>query len=273
VSYASEVLADSPLGFWTLSETSGTFADQGSGASAGTLTGTANARGIDTPLGTATGIDLPNTAWIDVGTTLNGSIFTMEILYRTVKTGNVIFADSRNGATGGFYIGLKDQAFNPGDGYPETGWTSSTTYIGRRFTYASHDNNWHHMVGVWNGGGGVASTQFKVYLNGAQRDDTAQSTGAATAPMASAAIRIGGSRDWTQSVGSIQIAGFAVYSSALSAGRIAAHAAAAIPRVAQETIGDAYGTQQTPFTAYGESTAAPLTPPTTGQIWPRSNWA
>ncbi len=213
MSYPSEVLADSPLAYYRLGESSGTaMVDASGNGRDGTYTSTA--------LGTAgalagsgdsdTAITLTggtgNAGAVPYDTWMNGlTAVTVEAWVNTTATSGTRFVVARTGNTNYNYglAVINGKAF--------MGLRTTSTSLGATGTTNVADGLWHHLVGTWDG------TTLRIYVDGVL-DGTASLSGTMTT--AANGLQVGG-RGANYFVGSIDEA--AVYSSALSASRIAAH--------------------------------------------------
>lgn len=231
-SYVTAVLADAPLGFWRLSETSGTTAaDLGSGANAGTYTG-----GVTVgQLGRLGGLSVPT---FDGGTGLvllpdidaldGAAAFTLEAWVNpaalAVGLNNVVskwLANTQNtlamsvSNTGTVRVFVSPSLTDAGN--------ASGTATGNIVAL----NQWTHIAAVYDGSQTGNAARLVIYVNGVLRSMTFGGTIPATTPASgTAAVRIGqlgGATQWWNG----GIADVAIYTTALSAARIAAHYAAA----------------------------------------------
>ncbi len=124
--------------------------------------------------------------YVDVAYTQTGvSDYTIAAWFRTNTAGNSVFVQNRGAGTGrSMTLGI---GANPGGcaaGRISYGLDSNSIYIGRCTTSTYNDNNWHHVVGVWDGtsGAAVASGQFTIYVDGVVAASSGISVG--TAPNA-----------------------------------------------------------------------------------------
>ena len=223
-SYSAEVLADSPVGYWRLAETSGTTAADSSGNA---LDGTY----VNSPTLNQTGGLTGNAAVlfarassqrVNLGTpsALNiiGQI-TLECLYKptTFPTGSdyhALITHGFGGNTGyGLYVlgnsgtpQLQVSSFGVNDN--KTVWTISGWSTGQ----------WKHIAAGWDG------TDWKIFINGTQVSSTADAQGALT----STALCFIGANSVPAAEGHADgtIDEVAIYNTWLGSTRIAAHAAA-----------------------------------------------
>lgn len=225
MTYSSEVLADSPRGYWRLGETSGTTAvDSASGGGhpgtyGGTFTlGTTGLLSGDTDKA----LTLNAAGWVTIPETVDLTAFTVEGWYKgTTATFNLV--SRRHGLTGStsrsFWIGGQSGSATVlilrGTGGTFTSVTSSDLIT---------DNLRHHLAGTYDG------TTLRLYLDG--REVGTPST-AVSGPLNTDdnALVIGGQQTSSGSDAiTPNLAGVvdevAFYTTALSASRIAAHFAA-----------------------------------------------
>lgn len=117
------------------------------------------------------------------------SDYTISVWVRTNATGNRVFVENR-GSGAGRSLTLA-MGTNPGgctstDGRVSFGVDSDSIYIGRCMSSGSiNDNNWHHIVGVWDGTSGAAVTpaQFTIYIDGVAASVDDRIVGALNAPL------------------------------------------------------------------------------------------
>jgi hypothetical protein len=235
--YTSAVLADSPIGYWRLNETSGTTAvDYSSNANNGTYSGT-YALGATSPITgdpSSKALDLTGTqetvngyVTIPDSTPLNitGTAFTVECWIKSI---------SPSGTSTSPYAGLyfkQASVYNYGINHDSNGMfpvlaASTTNYTGGQTTptVANDDTaTWIYLVGVYNG------SVLQLYSNGSTLGSSATCTGnVETTTGYSACIGniLTGSAPYAY-----QWQGYvcevAIYSTALSSTRISAHYAAA----------------------------------------------
>lgn len=219
--YLSEVLSDSPVGYWRLGEPSGATAEDSSGnnldgtytnsptlAQAGALVGDADTAvsfdGTDDYVALSNPVALRLTsawtleAWCFVPT---GETQEAALIAQEFNTGNVQYML-------GFFDG-SFQTLAPSVGFYNGGWNiaNSASQIST--------NAWHHIAGTWDG------TILRIYVDGTEMDTT---TPGGSPTSTSDPFRIG-SR-WDAS-GSHKYKGrideIAIYGTALSAPRILAH--------------------------------------------------
>lgn len=238
MSYDSEVAADSPYAYWKLDETSGTTLVDSSGNSRdATLSGTAN-MAVTGPGGWAA-LDLASNAYVNSGFSLSSvSDLTIEMWVKTTAN-SPIFCHQRFGSTPGFLLGLNKGVSPPGNGKPTFGYDASGVYCGRKDTSSAlNDDLWHHIVGVFAGSGSVDPTDMTIYVDGVQVDDTSDTYSTPSSlPLALSTLYLGYNSDHGYSGGGFMVARTAIYLSALSGSRIAAHYAE-LPAISNEGTAD-----------------------------------
>jgi hypothetical protein len=239
VSYSSEVLADTPAGYWRLNEAaaSATVADSSGNGHTGTSGAVGSAMptygvagAIDTdPSDTAATFDGNDTIVLpDLGLAEGASGVTIECWMRwTILSTRVAYAEgSTAGATPILYLGIDatgKAAFRyRNDANQDHTHSSTASY---------NDDGWRHFVGVYDKGTGFTA----LYVNGsAVGTPVAVTAGTITVNTAT----IGFSRRntdglfWTGGLDEL-----AVYDYALSSARVAAHYAAAFAQVSLAPAG------------------------------------
>lgn len=211
LTYAQEVLADSPIAFWRLGESSGTTATDSVGSYPMTYVGspTLGVTGAvpgNTAITTAAGkYAIRNSA------VLTGAMpFTLEAWIKTTSPGkNILVVGKTTNKSSGIATDINGKAVCFGNG-------NAQTYYSAVSSASVNDGNWHHIVGV------IRDTGYEIYVDGSLSGSYAVSRGAST--------------DYNQAVIAGWLAGVdnhigfidecAVYPTALSAARIAAHYAA-----------------------------------------------
>lgn len=255
MSYSSEVLADAPLGYWRMSETSGTVMSDSSG----------NARHgsyVNAPVLGATSLlvsDPTNPAVEFVASSsdycvvtddnsLDGlTAFTVEAIIKPTTVSGFPMIAARDDSTGGrsFQFRLNGS----------TGKLEFLRIPGTTVTAASSSSiaagNTYHVAAVYNG------TDIRLYINGVLDGTPAACTG--SIGTATTDLRIAARRSNSNGVTTDYFNGVldevAVYNTALSATRLAAHyAAATTPPVA--------GSLVQAFSTFGVSLAGAFTAPT-----------
>lgn len=213
MTYASEVLADSPLLYWRLGEASGTTAADASGNSkTGTYNGTPT-RGVASLIATDpsnTAVQFNGTDDCSFGGTLMSSSpgASLEIWFKTTAT--TVVASLYEAGVSNITI--------YGDGHATVLPTSKTTItLGPT---NKNDGNTHHAVLTYS----TATATISLYIDGTLAASSSITgaggfyASAARAFRSQAAVTTAGTGDE-----------FAVYTTALSAARVAAHYAAASP--------------------------------------------
>jgi hypothetical protein len=241
-SYADEVTADSPYAWWRLQETSGTVAADNGGTYDGTHAGSPTldvAGPVDAGVGYAPSARTSLTTLGTLGANLVGTTWEMWVrvaaaqrtstsyaLMGLFNTGsnmavmvNLNMDETGGAATGsaGFWIRGQD-----GTAFRYRGWAFNGDDL--------FDNNWHHLV--WTLSDATAAGGAAAYVDGtAQTLTSAQgSTGSPVTfanfgfPLGLAARNVRGTFDQYVTA---ELAEPAIYTSVLSAARVAAHHAAA----------------------------------------------
>lgn len=213
MTYSSEVLADSPLVYWRLGESSGTVAQDATandrdgtiGASAtlgvtGALGGSGDSDTAITTSGTSAGtVDRAYAAWMDVTNAVS-----MECWVKFTGT-TTRYYWSRTGGTA-VNCGLSTVSgtirFHV-NGVASTSVNSPLTY---------NDGNWHHVVGTYDG------STARIYVDGAEKATSTATTG--NLDSTTNGLQVGG-RGQDYFTGSVDEAAY--YNTVLSAARVLAH--------------------------------------------------
>lgn len=217
MSYASEVLADSPLMFWRLQETSGTNADDATANNRdGTYGGTTGLNQTPAPLYTDSAsrsartfatsgscINISFASWMTVTTAVS-----MECWVRFTGTGTTgIFPFSRTGGSA-YNCGILVTASG------RVGFGTNGAASGSALTADAlwNDGHWHHVVGTYDG------TTTRVYVDGKLEATAATVSGSLDST--ANGLQVGGR-------GADYFSGYvaepAYYNTVLSAARIKAH--------------------------------------------------
>jgi hypothetical protein len=214
-SYRDEVLADNPAGYWRLGEASGTSAGDETAANPGAylngvalgqpgaLTGSTNtAASFD---GVDDYVSVPDSSSLDAT-----SGVTVEAWVKRSKTGawQNIAAKPGNGAAAAQNYALWINTSNQPVGYFGNGSSSVAVYAP-----SSIDTTWHHVVATYD------NATAKIYVDGVLK---ASVTSSVRLTANTQIFTIGRSTDNVRIFGGV-IDDVAVYGSALSAARIAAH--------------------------------------------------
>jgi hypothetical protein len=224
VTYSAEVLADSPVGYWRLGESSGTNAADSSGnsrdgtysgsptlAQTGLLTGDAD-KSVSFD-GSDDYVDLSNPSALR----FSGS-FSLEAWVKIpsgVTQQAAVIAQQYDGSGVNYILAF----FNGADSSlkPSFGWYNGSWRLQRSLTSLSVDTV-YHLVGTWDG------SSMKIYVNAVEPSYDG-ATGSGAPPTSTANFRIG-SR-WDTAASPHKFTGFiddvAIYSTALSQSRIQAH--------------------------------------------------
>ncbi|MEV4448515.1 LamG domain-containing protein [Streptomyces mirabilis] len=220
MAYSDVVLADSPLLYYRLEETSGTtIADSGSLAVNGTATGlTLGQTGIaGTPTGKAASFN-GTTSRVEVATTnafYNDKSWSAEAWFKCGATLANDYNTLVRRGSGGSYVLLRVRGSsnsNPNrlEAYVATG-SGSVTLI--TATNTVNDNAWHHVVLTADG------STLRLYLDGSQKDSKAYPAGT----VAIATSQFIGTAESLSEWFSGTLDEVAFYGSALSATRVTDH--------------------------------------------------
>lgn len=213
MTYPSEVLADSPLAYWRLGESSGTTAADASGNSRpGTYTATGIALGQTGALAgtgdTAAAFDGSTSGMSASGIALNGVSFSLECFEKTATNANSmrLFAGQGTGANGqGLHFGYRNATTVTFAFWNDDLDATTTSDVG----------TWHHWVATFN----ATTRQQTLYKDGAQ---VAQRTAGAVYS-GTGSFRVGTAYDGSTSRYNGTLDEFAVYGTVLSPARVAAH--------------------------------------------------
>lgn len=216
LNYRAEVLADSPAAYWRLGEASGTSAADEVGAFPGTYSGTYTLGNAGPMFGTALGLSGSNGEMAAAPQVAinSAAAATLECWMYRATTGERVLAGF---GVSGRIFGLQWE-------------TSSVLYAIAMNGATSYRNvtlavtGWHHVVMVFDGSL-VGSARIAIYFDGVlQSPATSGSQPATLSTTAQLGNISAGKQGATSSTG--RISDVALYATALSAGRIAAHYAA-----------------------------------------------
>ena len=227
MSYETEVLADSPVGFWWLDEPSGTTAADSSGNGFdGTYINTPHFSVTGPIVGhTGTEFQSPSEESVQIATdpalhVSNGTDpWTLEAWFKggsgVSDFGGVSILTVAVAGQVDFNLGFWDPP-TKGD-VPTVGYWNGSSDQFAVSPYAIDDGNWHHLVGVFTG------TNLLIYVDGVEKDD--YTVTANPASRSTSELRIAKRWDGTDHLyGSV--CAVAIYDTALSETRIDAHYAA-----------------------------------------------
>lgn len=234
MSYSSEVLADSPLAYWKLDETSGTTAADSSGnARDATYTGSPTV-GATSLLADGSGkamsvaADSGQHATIASASWMNVNTFTVEALatFSAYDSGNGDIVLSRYTAGDNYPMEMGRQY--GGTAYP---WIQ-VVVAGNRYNVAGpsalSNGVTYHLAATYDG------SNIRMYVNGSQVGSPQAATG--NVSWSSSQFDIGRSAQASSTTPGAVIDEVAFYGTALSGARIAAHAAAATALSATVTV-------------------------------------
>ncbi|WP_134765987.1 LamG-like jellyroll fold domain-containing protein [Nocardioides sp. 1609] len=228
--YTAAVMADSPQSFYLLDEASGALAADRSGASrTGTFTGLSAYRvpgALPNNPGTAVSINGGTDRMVTGGAVTGGPVtFSMELWFRTATTsgGKMVGFESTRESTSSQYDRHVYMRTNGRITYGRWGFLGGSVV---ESSAAYNDNQWHHLVVsvTGNGTGLFSSSRAVMYLDGVAVDSGSTSVPGAFSGWwrvgyGSLPIGVGApAASWTASVDQ-----FAIYPTALSAQRVAAH--------------------------------------------------
>lgn len=229
--YASAVLADSPAAWWRQNDVPTGAVSGVSGGQA--LTGTYSAQ-VTGPLSGSNGLSFAGSHVLYSNVNINHSQFSIEVWIKTTMTGAATIVSNRGRGGGGKSLSLgigTAPAGGGGAGRLWLGLDSNSLIIGIATTAAVNDGNWHHVVGVWNGTSGVtfATSQLAIYVDGsAAASGTVTAFGSVpAAPLVGAdGYILGATTSGPTAYFTGSLSRHALYGSALSGTRVAAHFAA-----------------------------------------------
>jgi len=223
-SYAMAVLADNPLAFWRLDETSGTTAHDYMGGHDGQYTNAVLGQPGFSFIGPGTSVAfgpprdsyVANIGSVDFGTTGTGAAFSVEAWVKcpSGQNGDVGIVAKGTGAGG------EQFSLDLGNGGSYRFFVRDYTGAGKSAcSSVAPDNTWQHVVGVCDEPHG----QLRVYVNGEAGQNAAISAGIL---QSSHAVSIG-SRQSGGSAYDLNLNGLvdevAIYNCALSEARVQAH--------------------------------------------------
>lgn len=217
--YIQAVLADSPLAYWKLDETSGTTAVDSKGGYNGTYTGGYTLGQPGAPSTGRPSVFLNGTSgYINCGTPAALNItaaWTLEawVYLTSTPSGSMAISEVWTGS-GPVLYALGFGGMGAGTSELQTGFYTGSAWQKVQGSTLSN-NAWHHIAGTWDG------TMLRLYADGSQ-----VASGTPGAPPVSGMDGIVLGRRW-DTASSPYMPGrldeVAIYSTALSATRIAAH--------------------------------------------------
>lgn len=108
------------------------------------------------------------TQYVDTAYTQSGvSAYSVSAWIRTTSASAGLSIVQCRGADNGRSLTFGVNDYQANGGYLCFGLDSSGVYVGKRSTVLVNDGNWHHVVGVWSGGGRIAPGQFTLYVDNA----------------------------------------------------------------------------------------------------------
>ena len=196
MTYSAEVLADSPDGFWACDDGSGAPQDTSGNTNHATLSTGSNVYVSDGLMGTV--LDADAGEW-DLPVTCGTTAWTVEACYWNGSGGEVTIASANTAADSAtLQLGSGGDITLSAD----TGGPPSTASVG------AASGSWRHVVGTWDG------SDLSLYVNGSLTTTDPFAPGS-FAPDPGFLIRGG--------VDPVRLYGVAVYPTALSGARVAAH--------------------------------------------------
>lgn len=226
MSYSDLVLAQSPLFYYTLDESSGNFSDSGSVGVTATANGTGLLYDQADPFGGSAAIGLSATNYIEVPTATAcdslGAI-TVEVLakWSAVQSGTVITGRwSGLGAT--LHWNLYTSVVYGGRAAFNCYLNSAQKVVNDQRTPHIDDGKWHHLVGVYDG------SYVRLYVDSIDVGNAVAATG--NLPASALPIRLGRLSDFNAWNFIGGISHVAIYGTALSSSVIADHAVEALGR-------------------------------------------
>ncbi|CEG13304.1 hypothetical protein MSIBF_A3630006 [groundwater metagenome] len=178
--------------------------------------------------------------------------YTIEVWVKTMDSGNYkTFVQDRGSVYGGgksLTLGMG----RSGGGFGSSGqvfyiFESDYIDIGAHSVQTINDNNWHHVAGVWSAPAGtqIASSQFKIYIDGVQATVSANSVGYIISP----ATGLGGTKIARHDAWNTNFAGtideVRIYNRALTAEEIKADMLSTSPEMMKKVIQDTISKTQT----------------------------
>jgi hypothetical protein len=232
VTYASEVLADTPLGYWRLDDASGTFTDSSGNSRYGLKTGivTYSQPPATTTIG-GTSCTFPGTAYAQSSASWLNALTALSVEGWVKFTSTAIITImGRDGGSGSF----RQLDFRANAGKIELVlWVSSATMLTLASPLTYNDGAWHHVVGTYVNA--PSGNNMFVYVDGAQVNAMANPTNLTQSPSTDNFFLAARAVSLTPWVGSLDE--LAIYNTALSSARVAAHYAAAVPPTVTSFMG------------------------------------
>ncbi|MCL4392958.1 hypothetical protein M1145_02360 [Patescibacteria group bacterium] len=227
--YKQAVLANSPIGFWSLGETSGTTAyDLSGNSNNGTYTGgyTQGEQGpiSNSNLGNSTLLNGAN-GYVSTNYVQNNiTQYTESVWVKTTSNvGNPVIEDrgSGSGLSITMNIGFGPQGTHPGS--VNCGLDTAGTWIGGYTTQTINDGKWHNVVCVFTSTSGstITPADFSVYIDGQNASLTTTTIGSATSPVSGlGGTIIGNDPNWSPSYFTGMISNVSIYTTALTSTQI-----------------------------------------------------
>lgn len=231
--FFQEVIEDAPDWYYVLDEPSGAFIDSSGHSVVATETGTIT-RGVTGPLAGEDAITADTGEYLSLGYTDTALSAASVEAWIKFSAGNALTVlQNRGGVVENglcLQLGVGDLGFGATAGQITAFFNATAFWLGIHTDDTFNDDVWHHVVATWSGGGTITTGQLAIYVDGvavATTDDSGN-TGSASAPVTGHGdmslfngTGVGGAHD------TISASNMAFYPTALSAGRVADHYAAA----------------------------------------------
>lgn len=219
-SYSTEVLADAPVIYYRLGEGTGTTATDTSGNShPGTYDATGITYGVTGGVSGNTAVTFDGshkcTTSTDAAVTPGTADFSVEVWVKTTDAGTIIAAGKFNSGSDSYWLGVASAKaeFSVANSVNSAGANAISTA-------SVNDGNWHHIVGVKDGG------TVRMYVDGSPDGIATWNTGGSNACSPTGNLVVAKLGDGAAFNFNGSLDEFAYYASKLTAGRVSAHWAA-----------------------------------------------
>jgi len=224
--YANEVLADSPVAYWRLGESSGTNAVDETGNHDGTYVNspTLSVSGaLASDANTAVGFDPAQSEHVTAGLVTSTPVtfecwFKPSVEVLTSSAGVALFSAGSSSGVDAIYLGVAAGSLTNELITVLSNFSGTTDYVGWTSSTDTISAEWHHLAVVWDG------STYKIYLDGNEK--TTEQTGSPVLYDASNVWLAGRSYGGGDKYLDGSLDEVAIYNTALSSTRIAAHYAA-----------------------------------------------